>query len=89
MPDNSDASIIVSWAITNAKCWIAIRDSGPGLNDVSSSLFQAGFSQKKQNGNSGFGLFIALKATQSFGGNLILENAKGRGAILRLEWEIS
>jgi signal transduction histidine kinase len=59
---------------------IDIRDSGPGVSaEMRENLFRPGMTTKP--GGSGFGLFLARRLVESYGGSLTSTAPGGRGAV--------
>jgi len=59
---------------------IDVRDSGPGVTaDMRKNLFRPGRTTKP--GGSGFGLFLARRLVESYGGSLTSDAPGARGAV--------
>jgi signal transduction histidine kinase len=64
----------------NGALRIEVRDSGPGVTaDMRETLFRPGMTTKP--GGSGFGLFLARRLVESYGGSLTSNAPGGRGAV--------
>jgi nitrogen fixation/metabolism regulation signal transduction histidine kinase len=80
----SGGAVEVSWAQSNGKVEVWIRDEGPGLANTA-NLFVPFFTTKVD--GSGIGLVLSRQIAEAHGGTLTLENRAGlRGceAVLRL-----
>ncbi len=69
------------WASLERGCvQIRVADRGPGMDpDTLARCFEAGFSTRKGNGGSGFGLTVSRRIIESLGGTIGLVSRSGRG----------
>lgn len=78
---NRDAKIWISTKLlSEAEAEIVIRDNGPGIPpDKMGSIFELGWSTKKQGGGMGFGLFWTKDYIDGLGGSICASSRVGDG----------
>lgn len=80
-----DASVDVSWRVTDAWAECVISDEGPGIpTDQLERIFdkfrQIGSANTRQHGGAGLGLAISRRLVDQFGGKIWAESEPGRGS---------
>jgi signal transduction histidine kinase len=80
-----DASVDVSWRVTDGWAECVISDEGPGIpTDQLERIFdkfrQIGAASTRRHGGAGLGLAICRRLVDQFGGKIWAESEPGRGS---------
>lgn len=76
------------------RVWIAVVDSGPGIDPGDASLIFTKFGRGRQKGGSqvsglGLGLYLSKRIVEAHGGKLSVESAPGEGATFAFSVQIA
>lgn len=64
---------------------IMIKDNGDGIsNEDQERIFEQGFSNRKKEGGTGMGLFIANEVIANYGGKISVDSKKGKGTAFKV-----
>lgn len=76
--------VVVSWGETDQDVWVSVIDSGTGLPERRSAIFDIGSTTKT--GHLGMGLAVAQRAAQSLRGQIQLSNRTEGGTLFSFRW---
>ena len=86
MQDSPEARLDIAAGQTDEGVWLTLRDHGPGIAEADLlRVFDPFFTTKPVGKGTGLGLSISYGIVQDHGGQLMIENHPGGGALVRVE----
>jgi len=83
--DSPNGSLIITTTLKNGFIRISFKDNGSGMTEAEKNkIFEPFFTTKQPGKGMGLGLFVSYGIIKSFGGDILVESEKGKGAIFNL-----